>query len=142
MVETRQSGSAIYQAGISKVCLEKGDFTVIGMYAGELDVRWANFRADLVDIIDPCLVRVEVVRRGTNDLDAAGSKVGGTASNLSKFSHADLGNQKPGQVDECKCECERFGGSGSHINKCMRTGVKLPDGRRGQPTSGRSTRRT
>ena len=56
MVETRQSGSAIYQAGISKVCLEKRDFTC------DWDVRWGT------------------------------SKVGGTASDLSKFSHADLGN--------------------------------------------------
>ena len=49
---------------------------VIGTYAGELDVRWANFRADLVHIIDPCLVRAEVVRRGTNDLDVAAAKSG------------------------------------------------------------------
>lgn len=68
---------------------------MIGTYDGELDVSWANFRADLVDVIDPCLVRIEVVRRETNDLDAAGSKVGGTTSNLPKFSRADLENRKP-----------------------------------------------
>ena len=67
---------------------------MIGTYDGELDVSWANLRADLVDVIDPCLVRIEVVRRETDDLDAAGSKVGGTTSDLSKFSRADLGNRK------------------------------------------------
>jgi hypothetical protein len=69
--------------------LEKRDCN-IGTYDGELDVSWANFCADLVDIVDPCLVRTEVVRRETNDLDAASSKVGGTTSDLSKFRRADL----------------------------------------------------
>lgn len=66
---------------------------VIGTYDGELDVSWANFGANLVDIIDPCFVRIEAVRRETNELDAAGSKVRGTTSDLSKFRRADLGNR-------------------------------------------------
>jgi hypothetical protein len=69
---------------------------ITGAYDGELDVSWANFGADLVDIIDPCLVRIEVVRRETNELDAAGSKVGGTTGDLAKFSRTDLGNRNRG----------------------------------------------
>ena len=86
-----RSESAIYRKAISKVWRR---VIVIGTYDGELDVTGANFRADLVDIIDPCLVRFEAVRRETNDLDAAGSKVRSTTSDLSKFSGTDLRNRK------------------------------------------------
>ena len=70
---------------------------MIGTHDGELDVTRANFRADLVDIFDPCLVRFEAVCRETNDLDAAGRKVGGTTSDLSKFSSADLRKTENGR---------------------------------------------
>ena len=63
----------------------------IGTHDGELDVSWANFCADLVDIVDPSLMRIEVVSRETNKLDATSSKVGGTTSDLSELGRADLG---------------------------------------------------
>ena len=63
---------------------------VIGTYDGELDVRWANFCADLVDIVDPGFMRTEVVGGETNKLDATSSKVGGTTGDLSELGGADL----------------------------------------------------
>lgn len=82
----RRSGSAIYHTGISKVWRR-----TIGTYDGELDVSWANFLADVVDVVNPGLVRIEVVGRQADDLDATSSKVGGATSDLSEFSRADLG---------------------------------------------------
>lgn len=56
-----------------------------------MDVRWANFCADLVDIVDPGFMRIEAVSRETNNLDATSGKVGGTTSDLSELGGADLG---------------------------------------------------
>jgi len=85
----RRSWSAIYQTGISKVKRRES-----GTYNGELDIRWAFFRANLVDILDPGLVRIEVVSRETNDLDTTSGKIGGTTSDLSEFSCTNLGRSE------------------------------------------------
>jgi hypothetical protein len=64
---------------------------IIGTYDGELDVSWANFRANFVDILDPVLMRIEVVGRETNDFDISSSKVRSTTSDLSELGRANLG---------------------------------------------------
>jgi len=45
----------------------------------------------LVDIDDPSFVRPEIIRRQTNDLDAPGLKIGGTARDLCELSGTDRG---------------------------------------------------
>lgn len=63
-------------------------------------------------------MRIEVVRGETDDLDATGSKVGGTTSDLSKFSCADLGNRNW----ELGVS-ERTSGGGEHTYGCKVCGV-------------------
>jgi hypothetical protein len=61
-----------------------------GTHDGELNVGWGSFGAELVDIVDPCFVRAEVVSRETNDLDVTSGKFGGTTGDFSKLGGANL----------------------------------------------------
>jgi len=74
--------------GIQHV-VDGSDFTIGIGNDGELDVSWANFRANFVDILDPVLMRTEVVGRETNDFDISSSKVRSTTSDLSELGRAN-----------------------------------------------------
>ena len=60
-------------------------------YDGIVDTSWAKLGAELLDILHPSMVLVDVVGRKTNDLYAASSKVPGSASDFTKLGGANGG---------------------------------------------------
>jgi hypothetical protein len=60
-------------------------------YDRELDIGWCCLGSKLVNILNPCVVFIDVVRRQADDFDTSLSKVWRTTSDFTEFGGADRG---------------------------------------------------